>query len=463
MPVQRCRRDGRPGYRWGEQGTCHTYDPDDKTSREKARMRAARQGRAVKANESLTHSDLTQDLQQQLQLVEKPGERGFLWVRDVTSDNEVIYELRDDEGETQTFSRKFTLTEDEDVELADERTPVKRRTRWEPAENLGESYDGTFAFHEASVDRETGIISGVSLLGRVSKNGYSYSKRAMTEAARLHKGANVYLDHPGDNEEEDTRGVRSVKDMAGRVIRSRVQGDRVRGDVQVLHGTSAGETLLALAEQMPDAIGFSHRADGIRSVDDDGRVVVESVTKVHGADVVTEPATVAGLFEGLIERPPRKARSDDMKFDEITLEELKQERPDLVEAVTRESADAQKAAEREQELERLREWKSEREAKDAAVDKAERIITKMKEAGLPKETREDEDVRKQLMECSTEEAEDLAIANLVRAFKIVERSTGRKYTGPVLHEDDPEEHLREGELKPVDGEALEKALATAFA
>ena len=41
MPVERCQLNGQPGYRWGQQGKCYTgYG---------ARAKAARQGRAVKA------------------------------------------------------------------------------------------------------------------------------------------------------------------------------------------------------------------------------------------------------------------------------------------------------------------------------------------------------------------------------------------------------------------------------
>ena len=49
MPVQRCRRNGKPGYRWGKSGKCYTYTPGSKRGREMARALAARQGAAIKA------------------------------------------------------------------------------------------------------------------------------------------------------------------------------------------------------------------------------------------------------------------------------------------------------------------------------------------------------------------------------------------------------------------------------
>lgn len=52
MPVESCQRDGRPGYRWGQAGTCYTYAPGSDSAREAAHARAARQGRAIEASKS---------------------------------------------------------------------------------------------------------------------------------------------------------------------------------------------------------------------------------------------------------------------------------------------------------------------------------------------------------------------------------------------------------------------------
>jgi hypothetical protein len=51
MPVQPCQRDGKPGYRWGEQGTCYTYTPGNRASQDHARAQADAQGRAIQARQ----------------------------------------------------------------------------------------------------------------------------------------------------------------------------------------------------------------------------------------------------------------------------------------------------------------------------------------------------------------------------------------------------------------------------
>lgn len=40
MPIVNCTHEGSPGYRWGDDGEPHTYDPTDPTSRTKALKRA---------------------------------------------------------------------------------------------------------------------------------------------------------------------------------------------------------------------------------------------------------------------------------------------------------------------------------------------------------------------------------------------------------------------------------------
>ena len=92
----------------------------------------------------------------------------------------------------------------------------------------------------------------------------------------------------------------------------------MKGDVQVLKGTDPGEILLALASQMPEAVGFSHRATGTTSRDGSGMEVVDSITAVHGADIVSDPATTAGLFEALTESKGGRMKT----FKEVTPESI---------------------------------------------------------------------------------------------------------------------------------------------
>jgi hypothetical protein len=52
MPVQRCQVNGRPGFKYGANGTCYVYTKGNTQSRVAARERAARQGRAIEASKA---------------------------------------------------------------------------------------------------------------------------------------------------------------------------------------------------------------------------------------------------------------------------------------------------------------------------------------------------------------------------------------------------------------------------
>lgn len=47
MPIKNCEDNKKPGFKWGDENTCYTYNPNDKLSKEKARRKAQRQGIAI--------------------------------------------------------------------------------------------------------------------------------------------------------------------------------------------------------------------------------------------------------------------------------------------------------------------------------------------------------------------------------------------------------------------------------
>lgn len=49
MPVMACRKEGKPGYKYGESGFCYTYVAGNEASRKRAKRKAFIQGAAVKA------------------------------------------------------------------------------------------------------------------------------------------------------------------------------------------------------------------------------------------------------------------------------------------------------------------------------------------------------------------------------------------------------------------------------
>lgn len=50
MPIKKCTKDGKPGFKWGDEGKCYTYTSNDPESRRRARQLAEQQMRAIQAN-----------------------------------------------------------------------------------------------------------------------------------------------------------------------------------------------------------------------------------------------------------------------------------------------------------------------------------------------------------------------------------------------------------------------------
>lgn len=57
MPVQRCEEQGQPGFKYGESGACYTYTNGDKRAQQMARSKAAKQGRAIEAEQQRRKKD----------------------------------------------------------------------------------------------------------------------------------------------------------------------------------------------------------------------------------------------------------------------------------------------------------------------------------------------------------------------------------------------------------------------
>lgn len=146
---------------------------------------------------------------------------------------------------------------------------------------------------DGRVDRQAGVIRGVSILGKHSANNREYSDQAMRDAARLYEGARVRINHPSRREPYRERGL---EEEFGVLQNVKVEGNRVRGDLHFVKNHPDADWILERAERFPNTIGLSHNADG-KSTNRNGRTVVESLSRVNSVDLVNEPATTGGLFE----------------------------------------------------------------------------------------------------------------------------------------------------------------------
>lgn len=143
------------------------------------------------------------------------------------------------------------------------------------------------------VDREAGIIRDVKVLGRVSKNGREYSDKALGDAARLYEGIKVRFDHPPKN---DPGRERQFIDSFGRLENLRLTADGVFADLPYKKTHPYADIVCESAERFAKDFGLSHNSEGA-VVTKDGKVIVESINKARGVDVVDNPASTQGIFE----------------------------------------------------------------------------------------------------------------------------------------------------------------------
>lgn len=143
------------------------------------------------------------------------------------------------------------------------------------------------------VDREAGVIRGVKIIGRQSRNGRIYSDRALEQAAKLYEGAGVNIDHPMEQAGESNR---KLADGFGHLRNIDHKDDGVYGDLVYLKSHALADQVCEAAERMPRQLGLSHNAEGYVTRRDQNWIV-EGITRVHSVDLVRSPATNRGLFE----------------------------------------------------------------------------------------------------------------------------------------------------------------------
>ena len=155
--------------------------------------------------------------------------------------------------------------------------------------------DTVFLESSCKVDRDGGLIEGVRVLGRHSKNGRKYTDQAMHDAAALYEGLRCNYDHPPQH---NARQERLFGEFAGILEGCRFDKrlGEVRGNLRVATQHRDSGLLMEAAEKFPRTFGLSHNADGeVRH--QDGKQIVESLSHVESVDIVTRPATNQGLFE----------------------------------------------------------------------------------------------------------------------------------------------------------------------
>lgn len=157
-------------------------------------------------------------------------------------------------------------------------------------------------FHEFSAgeassmtnDSDSGLISGVKILGLTSRNGRVYPPEVLREAAPLYEGAKVNINHVS---KEAARLPRDYRDRIGTV--SNVvfkENSGLFADFHYNPNHAQAKQLLWDAHNAPNNVGFSHCVEAVFHQEND-LSVIDKIVRVISVDLVADPATTNGLFE----------------------------------------------------------------------------------------------------------------------------------------------------------------------
>lgn len=224
-----------------------------------------------------------------------------------------------------------------------------------------------------NVDTENHVIRNVKILGAQSKNGRTYTESAMRQAVALYEGAKVNVNHPKGRPDQP----RDYQDRIGYLKGVNYRESALYGDFHYNPKHPLAEQVVYDAQHAPNNSGFSHNVQASTSRQN-GRTVVESITKVTSVDLVADPATTSGLYEHT-EEP------DAMSLTEATLEQIKSARPDLVTAILEDAKSGDESKERDKQFALLEAEVKTLRAEKAASERKAAVDSKLTEAKLPSE------------------------------------------------------------------------------
>lgn len=145
-------------------------------------------------------------------------------------------------------------------------------------------------FAGTRVNRTAGTIDGVLICGTASANGRDYPARVLRRDFAVYEGRPVNCDH----------GRESTVDRRFGWFSHVYPGPdgRPRGRLNCLKSHPMYARVMEAAERNPALFGFSHVALCDTRPGPGGREVVEAIRAVESIDLVAQPATTKGLFEG---------------------------------------------------------------------------------------------------------------------------------------------------------------------
>ena len=192
-------------------------------------------------------------------------------------------------------------------------------------------------FEEGRIEPELRKADVTVIRPGLSSNGFYYSPKVLAGLVSLMENAPAFANHETKSEIKE-RGTRDIRDIVGWYQDPRQEGD---GSIKAtLNFSPHADWLVRLIEANPALVGLSINAKGTASSGKtpEGKtaVIAESFTKLYSTDIVTE-AGAGGEVVRMIasaDIPENEEKEvEDLDIKDLTIDMLKAERPDLINAI----------------------------------------------------------------------------------------------------------------------------------
>lgn len=151
----------------------------------------------------------------------------------------------------------------------------------------------------SQIDRNNHVIRNVVMITAHSENGAGkggrlYSDHSLQKIAGFAEGLPAYVNHVAKDQAFKPRDVR---DLIGRYenVRYDKGGARVTGDMHILEHQAPW--VFSVADRLGDVVGVSLVSKGVVAMEGETEVV-KDIIQLRSGDLVSDPASTKGLFEG---------------------------------------------------------------------------------------------------------------------------------------------------------------------
>jgi len=160
-----------------------------------------------------------------------------------------------------------------------------------------------FKFEKDIIENSSQTLRNVAIMssGR-SKNGRTYTQKAMQKVAQLVENCKCFLDHPSEDFTNSGQ-VRGIRDFAGQFFNARYSSGQVKSDLKVVkHHWNLLESLATMGA----SVGMSINAKVMQRTNEKGENIIEDIHSLKSVDVVSSPALTSGIFESHFDKLENK-------------------------------------------------------------------------------------------------------------------------------------------------------------